>query len=284
VLTSFADTLTSLSQQILADLDELLAKSKLSRRFERHGGHAVIVSAIPFKWDALPDDVLPVQRRVRKNFVKFCSYLELLLEDEPASVREMIGQHREIIDIAINQDDGASMDKPDEYRTRAHNSIRNLMALLQRFPKNTLPLLIPDTNVLIDNPHITKWRFDGIERFGVVLAPAVLAELDSLKRKKDVQAQARHAIRKVEEIAALGSLRDGVNVDGRMTVRWLDADATPEINGLDKAQVDDRIIGCVLAVMRREPFAPAAVISGDVNLRNKADFAGIGYLAPPSSS
>jgi hypothetical protein len=286
-MTSFADVIAILGRQIDADLTTLLAGSKLSERHDTQGG-LVLVTPNPFAWEPLPPSLLKVQRRLRKDFEKFYAFMKLVLADEPGRVVEELDEHCQVIEAAINQDNGW-MPNAEDYRVRSHNSINNIVKLLRRFDaEERTPLLIPDTNVLIDHPNFAAWQFDGIESFVVIIVPAVLQELDALKLKKDVAPKARRAIRRLQEIRTDGArLSRGITLDsGRITVRSFESDSQTEriVRWLDPNHADDRILGCVLEVMRREPFAPVALVTGDINLQNKADFAEVSFLEPPAPS
>jgi predicted ribonuclease YlaK len=50
---------------------------------------------------------------------------------------------------------------------------------------------------------------------------------------------------------------------------------------LDCANDDDRILAGFIEVMRQHPRCPVFLVTGDINLTNKADSAGLPCLAPP---
>jgi predicted ribonuclease YlaK len=50
---------------------------------------------------------------------------------------------------------------------------------------------------------------------------------------------------------------------------------------LDKQNNDDRLLAGVIEVMRLRPRSPVFLVSRDINLQNKADFANVPYVEPP---
>jgi predicted ribonuclease YlaK len=119
------------------------------------------------------------------------------------------------------------------------------------------------------------------------LTPTVLSELDQLKinhRNPDVRDKAERLIRQVKEYRRRGRLADGVPiVAGVSTLQTIATEPKLEdsLPWLDPANNDDRFIAAVLEVMRLRPRAPVVLISRDINLQNKAEFAGLPFVEPP---
>ena len=123
----------------------------------------------------------------------------------------------------------------------------------------------------------------GRDDFRFVLLPPVLGELDELKiahKNPDVRDAAKRAITRIkgwreQARRAGGTLNDGTVVDGSITVRSLhiEPDVKGSLSWLDPSVADDRIIAAVLAVAAEHPAAQVVLVTGDVNVQNKADAA-----------
>jgi predicted ribonuclease YlaK len=50
---------------------------------------------------------------------------------------------------------------------------------------------------------------------------------------------------------------------------------------LDKDNNDDRILASAIEIMRRHPRSPVVVVTRDINMQNKAGFAGVEFAEPP---
>jgi len=50
---------------------------------------------------------------------------------------------------------------------------------------------------------------------------------------------------------------------------------------LDLENNDDRFLAAVIEVMRNRPRSPVIIISRDINLQNKAEFARVPFVEPP---
>ena len=139
--------------------------------------------------------------------------------------------------------------------------------------------MIPDTNAIVGNPDPTLYRTladDG--SFIFLLLPTVLAELDELKnthRNPEFRDKVNKTITRIKGWRNQGNLRGGVTVDATITVRAIaiEPDMHNTLAWLDKENRDDRIIASVLEVQSTYPNARVVLITGDVNLSNKADLA-----------
>jgi hypothetical protein len=56
------------------------------------------------------------------------------------------------------------------------------------------------------------------------------------------------------------------------------------LSWLDPANDDDRILVGFIEVMRQYPRCLVFLVTGDINLANKADYAGLPCVPPPVSS
>jgi len=140
-------------------------------------------------------------------------------------------------------------------------------------------IVVPETNSLLANPDPVAYRgIAGQNDFVFMLLPTVLGELDKLKiehRNPDVREKARKVIDRLKGWRKQGALVDGVTVD--KTIKVKAASREPDLNKtlswLDASINDDRIIASVLALQAESPSAHVVLVSGDINLLNKADVA-----------
>ncbi len=78
---------------------------------------------------------------------------------------------------------------------------------------------------------------------------------------------------------------DGVTIDRTISVVAIaeEPNVRSTLSWLDPDNSDDRIIAGVLEVQVRHPGDRVILVSGDVNLQNKADAAAIEILEPPTA-
>jgi len=134
-----------------------------------------------------------------------------------------------------------------------------------------------------------SWSFEDLPEFEVLLVPLVLSELDTLKnnhRQQGVRDKARAIIRQIREYARRGSLHDGIIiVANHIRLRSLSIEPHVEdtLPWLDRDVPDDRLLASTVEAMRMHPRSTVALVTGDINLQNKAAFADVPFLEPPSS-
>jgi PIN domain len=140
-------------------------------------------------------------------------------------------------------------------------------------------IVVPETNSLLADAGPTAYRgIAGQKDFVFMLLPTVLGELDKLKiehRNQDVREKAQKIIQRIKGWRKQGALVDGVTVDKTITVRAVstEPDFRNSLSWLDPNNNDDRIIASVIVLQAEFPSAQIVLVSGDINLLNKADFA-----------
>ncbi len=140
-------------------------------------------------------------------------------------------------------------------------------------------IVLPDTNALLRAPEPVDYRQTlESDAFTFAVVPAVLSELDDLKRARHGQAvgeKAEKAIRILKGFRAQGHVLNGVTVSKTIVVRMIAAEPrmTDLPSWLDPKSKDDRIIATALEIQRTDPFAIVVLATGDINLQNKAEMA-----------
>ncbi|MBR9827353.1 MAG: PhoH family protein [Oceanospirillales bacterium] len=147
-------------------------------------------------------------------------------------------------------------------------------------------LYILDTNVLLHDP---KCLFQFKEQ-DITIPMTVLEELDGIKdRKQSVAAEARHAIRVIDNILSSasnsGQITKGVRIllEGKEREHKLgklsifpDHELTPRQGFLpDTSNKDNRIINCALHLQATFPHRQIVLVTKDINMRLKALGAGL---------
>ena len=130
-----------------------------------------------------------------------------------------------------------------------------------------------DTNVLLHNADSLTSFADN----SVVLPMTVIEELDGFKRQNDeLGRNARHVIRQLDRLRALGTLKDGVAMDngGSLQITVEKRDMPGAL--LDMSVADNRILA--VANSLHEEGKEVIFVSKDINARLKADALGIAVM------
>lgn len=130
-----------------------------------------------------------------------------------------------------------------------------------------------DTNVLIQAPYALECFEDN----NLVLPLVVLEELDGLKKADGEKgANARAAVRKLEEYRQKGDLLQGVKLAGGGTLRieknFINIELPPD---LPEDKPDNRILKVCRGLVETEKDAQVILVTKDIVLRMKAQIMGI---------
>lgn len=223
---------------------------------------------------------LAIKRDYDEWFEVFRSVLTKATDELNRKIQKADQQMRMWIELHSNwslQSDPASNEK------NLRDDVEHFMEILAIIEASgpTPPVVIPDTNAIIANPDPTQYRIiSGDHGFIFLLLPTVLAELDELKnshRNTDFREKVQKVIKRIKGWRNQGTLRNGVTVDGTITVRAvaIEPDMQNTLTWLDRENRDDRIIASVLEVQSSYPNARVVLVTGDINLSNKADLARI---------
>ena len=279
----------SIASRLQSDLNSLteslagLIRELPVEWLDRHGG-GVIIIAPEYYWGKASAKQLKAQLAIKRDYEEwfevFRSVFRTATDDLNNRIKEADQRFREWIELKSNW-----KLRPDSFFNE-----KNLREDAARFAKileiievdgASETILIPDTNTIAGEPDPIRYRtIAGDDNFVFLLLPTVLAELDTLKnnyRNPDFRKKVNKAITRVKGWRNQGSLRDGVTVSRTITVKAIaiEPDMQHSLAWLDKENRDDRIIAAVLEAQSAYPTARVVLVTGDINLLNKADVARI---------
>lgn len=277
-------------------LKDLLSKSSIQRWYDPNtspvmwmGGH--------FSWMSLGEEGRQIQAHLLNEYRRFLAMAQVLLKGHPDTTIEKMNEADGCILEFIQQKDILFKADPRPYFESANQGIETLTDLLNGLYGRTdgMATLVPDTNALLFNPAIEKWTFTDTPQFLLVLTAPVLSELDSLKinhRVESVREKAEKIIRQIKEYRRRAEwagrrLADGVElVSGISRIATLATEPrmSDSLPWLDPTNKDDRILANLIEVMRSNPRSPVWLVTRDVNLQNKADYANLPFVEPPDQT
>ena len=251
--------------------------------FDWHGG-GVFVVAPEYYWGEPSAEQFKAQLAIKRDYEEwfevFRSVFRTATDDLNQRIKNADQGIRKWIELSPNWSlcpDPVSNEK--NLREDAEQFVKILEILEVGGANETI--LIPDTNAIIGKLDPTQYKaIAGDDNFVFLLLPTVLAELDALKndhRNRDFREKVKKAISRVKGWRNQGTLRDGVTVCRTITVKAVatEPDMKHTLTWLDKDNCDDRIIAAVLEVQSAYPTARVVLVTGDINLLNKADVARI---------
>jgi hypothetical protein len=283
IATLLADWSATL-QSLLADLEQ---RSVLVDR--QLASDALIIIGAPYGWDPLDASGAVIQRRLLDEYKRFHSVVMALVRNGPETTREECeAANREVL-AAIEQNE-AQWSARAEVFERARKATATQVERIQRAYETTSEevVLVPDTNALLYNPALEEWSFADATKILVLLVPGVVGELDKLKqhRVETVREKSERLIRQIKEYRRRGGgrLDEGVSLrrDYSRLASWpIEPRVEDTLPWLDPTNADDRILAALIEVMRDRAGTPVILVTRDLNLQNKAEFAHVPFIEPP---
>lgn len=283
-MDSFAGRLMTSLDDLEARYLDLLDRSAIRNVDPNRGGSNVFFVGAS-KWGWSPDAGLTVERtHLAAELDEWLSLFRLLHRDALPETDKRIGKSSKLLRRWLLRDGRDTSIPPtvEQARDKAISAFTELRALIDMHVSSSTGLIaVPDTNALLRFPDVADYReVLGSDQFEVVLLPAVLSELDDLKdrgRAADVRDAATTVVRRIKGLRDRGNLRNGVPVEGKISLRAEHREVAPQgiLAWLDPQVPDDRIIGARLDLQARYPSKSVVLVSGDINLQNKAAAVGI---------
>lgn len=272
-------------QKVVSDLKHLLEEIKV--RFVDLSSLNVAVLAPSYYWNQRSPEQENTRIRIKRDYESFSEMLSLLLARAPNDIvrrfKDRDKRFRMWMELESNWGLSENMrDNLRQFEDGAKN-VADLLSIFRQGPDRET-LLIPDTNSLLVNCDPVAYRNIAPQKtFTFLLLPSVMGELDKLKylhRNPEVRDKAEKAIKRIKGWRNQGSLMDGVVVDKTINVRaWhKEPDMNNTLSWLDGAVQDDRIVASVLLAQAENTSAVVYLVTGDINLQNKADAAFISVL------
>lgn len=287
-MPSALQRLESQARDVENDLTILIREhSTIRGRFpDSDSGAVVFISARPFGWAPLSQAGHIIQSSILTAYRRHYELIRAIASKLPSDAISTLEEADGLILRAIEQNEPTSIDDKERTLGRARDALRSQLAVLDRLPSviDAPIVAIPDTNALLANPRLDLWLFpEGIVE--IVLVPGVFAELDDLKRRDHLRDRVESIIRQIKEFRRRGKPEDGVViVNGVSRLRFVavEPDFSSLPSWLDPNNADDRILASTIEVMRLAIRSHVALVTRDLNLENKAELAGIPYVAPPT--
>lgn len=275
------------AEVIKAEIAELMAQH--SSIYEPdYDGLVVLSPSGNYAWKELPIAGRRLQVHVLEMYGKYHDMIKVLIRPLPDRSKEEFAEADDLVIKHIEQSRGTWCRTPQEALDKTCAAVDQIQALLERLysPDGEL-LFVPDTNALLKNHHIEKWAIGGVERFVLLFTPTVLGELDDLKilyRNEDVRKKAQSIIRQIKEFGRRGDLETGVPVVKEKIIARsvaMEPDMKETLPWLDAENKDDRFLASVIEQMRTNVRSVVMIVTGDVNMQNKARFARIPFCESP---
>lgn len=288
-MQTISDNLEKMAKEIMSLFGEYMLKhssieprNKFGNEIERinpYGDHS---------YRELDAEGRRVQSVLLKDYGRFHSILESLLTGQ---LKEMQAKLLELHTIAVRtiEHEVTWCRDTREALNEVIVTIQDQLKLFKTIyePVSAVPIYVPDTNSLMYNTMLETWQFSDAPRFKILLLPTILSELDALKvnhRNENVREKAEKLIHQIKDYRRRGKLSDGVPlIKDKVDVMAMAVEPNMQstLPWLDATNMDDRFLGSVIEVMKEMPQTPVIIVTRDVNMQTKAEYAQIPFVEPP---
>lgn len=243
-----------------------------------------------YRWQDLSNEGKQLQSKLYDKYNKFQEIISYLLQKQIPKTKQSFQKYNEFIlgyiDYSKRLNGGNTTTLINK---EVKQNIENMMNLIKCIydNHNTKIILVPDTNALLNNNILSKWEFEEFNKFELLLIPTVLTELDKLKNDRSKQTRSDNVnsvIRQIKEFRRRGKLTEGVTViSNKICLKSIaiEPDFKNTLSWLDINNQDDRIVASFLEVIRNYPNSDVRLVTSDINLQNKMEFAELPFIEPP---
>ena len=283
ILGKKAESIRTQGNRLLKDF------SSIHEAEENEPDDMIFIPSWGYWWNPLSDEGKRLQVALVRELATFCALVNVLIGDLPESVRKNCKERQNTLRKAVEQDERTWWRNLGEAADGFGKAVDEILKILSDYlgGGTGIALAIPDTSALIENPDLESWRFDGIPCFEFILTPTVLGELDDHKvnhKNQEVRDKAKQLIKRIKEYRRRGSLHDGVPlVNGVVSLRCvaIEPDMKQSLSWFDALNADDRFLASSLQIIRENMGHNVFIVTCDINMQNKAEFAGIPFCEVP---
>jgi len=241
------------------------------------------------RWNDMLPDGKRIQTKLLPEIDRFTELVYTISQNMPNDSQQNLSDLLKQIRNSVEQNCATCWKTNDEAVEGFRDLIEQLINTLQDYYGDSSDdvIAIPDTNAFLGNPDIEHWQFKDIKHFTIILTPIILSELDELKinhRNETVRDKAIKIIRKLKEYCRRGTIGESVViVTGRISLKSIasEPNMSKSLSWLDPSNADDRFLATTLEVIRSNLGDRVFIITGDINLQNKAEMAGIPFCEVP---
>lgn len=239
-------------------------------------------------WSDLDQKGKQVQTNIYQEINILVELLEVILQIQPEKYISQFEDAIKVIMWALLQNEQVWDSNISDVIEKVRENFKVIIDIInnQNYDKGKENLIVPDTNALLFNPDIEEWKFDEIQAFEIILLPTVLQELDKLKinhRNPELRNKAKKLIMKIKEYRRRGKLTSGVKLKENNRIRAIAVEPKMDktLSWLDPFNNDDRMIASFIEVCRMNISSSVILITSDINVQNKAEFALLPFAEPP---
>lgn len=249
------------------------------------GKNWISVGGTISNWGDTSEKQLLLQMQLKDCYKKLNDNLVMIKHRIPSNMFNDVNKASKLIEKWINKEGyppGLSAKLSKVRFDEELNIIEKFIEQLKSKEKEIV--FIPDTNAIIKYPNPADYiKLCPNEHFVFLILPTVLSELDNHKnfhKNPDFQKKVTSVIRRLKGYIKQGDIFQGVKIEkGKVTIKMIGTDPKFDFlpDWLNEKNNDDKIIASILDFQISNLNSIVFLITGDINMLNKANLAGLNY-------
>lgn len=146
-------------------------------------------------------------------------------------------------------------------------------------------VFFPDTNTIIEYSEFSKYlKLTDYKKITIIILPTIISELDKLKlihKNEEFRLKVTSIIRRLKGYRKQGDILEGVIIEkGKICLKMIAYEPIFENmpSWINKDNNDDKIIAGILDYQAKHLNSNCYLLSGDINMLNKAELSSINYF------
>ena len=288
-MKSFIDKIVEILHLIKALKDDFLDTCKITYIDTTLKSNEFFVSvggSLITKWGDSSEKQLMTQIQLIEQTKKLDEYLKMIEHKMPIEKFEDIKKAQNKISNWIHKKGDPPGLSNETSKTRFDKELKTIEDFLSqlRGKKNEI-IIVPDTNAIIQYPDPKSYfKVSKNSKFTFLILPTVLSELDNHKnfhKNPDFQKKVTSVIQRLKGYIKQGDIQTGVIIENKqISVKMIETEPKFDFlpDWLERENKDDRIIASILSFQINNFNSFIYLVTGDLNMINKAKLAGINYF------
>lgn len=284
---TFLDNIFKTINEIRGAKDNFFLHSNISYvDLDSHDSEFITFMGVLKSWGKSSKEQVLSQSILKEHLDRLKEGLKLLQSSLPKDKIELLNESFNKLDSWINmQGDPPNLTSELSKKT-FDEELDRVEILFKQFESEIKEIVVfPDTNTLISfpEPKLYLKLIKGAE-ITIIILPTVISELDKHKifhKNEEFRTKVGSVIKRIKGYRKQGNILKGIKLENNSIILKMLA-SDPNFNSmpdwLDKDNNDDRIIAGVLEFQVRNLNSKCYLISGDINMLNKAELAGLKYF------
>lgn len=281
-LETYIEKLNRQIDEIIPIVDQMLDNSAIYYDDPNVGSSIFFVGVDVYHWSKKDERS---QIKARDLFSKLSQNIELLLDKaNPTTQKAFLKTNKNILNLIDQVHAPSSIDSGKRIIRGETKVYKDFLSLF--IEPEIKACIVPDTNCIVQFPDPISYKnVCSSSKFEFIILPTILSELENQKnnhRNQVYKKKVKSVITRLKGYRNQGDVLKGIIVDKTITVKMIatEPDFAKTLKWLNPIVNDDKIIASTLELQIEYPSNQIILVTGDINLQNKAQMANLTVVDP----